>query len=243
MRFLLYVYVLREYWSIHLIPSDLPKMSELDSQYVKQGYWVNQKQGTIMGQTLTTDIRTGTFVITLLAIMTLMGMKHLWNLFTFCSYQIRANGRPSDGLFRQQQALLRSSPTPSTLLVGWIKLWFTWRRINKRAAATSSVHTFTALVFMIGSLTASIFSSNVVSTSNLEVLVSSPHCGYLDFNVEYHNSYVASIQGSSTLTHDIVFGKPNLYLAAATSILVRTFISVWRRCLVILMKPYALLPL
>jgi len=53
------------------------------------------------------------------------GAAHLWHLITFVYHQFRANGRPSDGLFRQQQALLRTLPTPSSLMVDSINLW--WR--------------------------------------------------------------------------------------------------------------------
>jgi hypothetical protein len=48
-------------------------MSELDSQYVKRGFWINEARGPIMGRTITTDTRTGTIVVALLAVLSSLG--------------------------------------------------------------------------------------------------------------------------------------------------------------------------
>ena len=166
-------------------------MSELDSRFVKRGYWVNLEQGSIMGKTITTDTRTGTVIIALLAVITSIGLKHLWNLLVFSYHQARATGRPSDGLFRQQQVLLRTLPTSSTLIAESLKLWYTWRHVSNRAFTRTLAHSTVSLIFLLGSLAVSIFSSYIVSTSNLEVLVSSPHCGY--FRDSFSQGYYASV--------------------------------------------------
>jgi hypothetical protein len=61
-----------------------------------------------------------------------------------------------------------------------LKLWYAWKGASDHALARSMIHVSVALLFAIGSLTVSIFSSSIVSTTNLEVLVNSPHCGLLD---------------------------------------------------------------
>jgi hypothetical protein len=43
---------------------------ELDSRFVKRGYWVNLSKGPVMGQTINTDTQTGAIVIALLAVVT-----------------------------------------------------------------------------------------------------------------------------------------------------------------------------
>jgi hypothetical protein len=48
-------------------------MAELSSEFVKQGLWTNLEHGPVMGKTITTDTRTGTIVISLLAIMSTVG--------------------------------------------------------------------------------------------------------------------------------------------------------------------------
>ena len=54
---------------------------ELDARFVKQGYWVNLSDGRTMGQTITTDAKTGRVVIALLAVLTALGMSHVWSGF------------------------------------------------------------------------------------------------------------------------------------------------------------------
>ncbi|KAF2200034.1 hypothetical protein GQ43DRAFT_464310 [Delitschia confertaspora ATCC 74209] len=153
-------------------------MSELDPRYIKYGYWINRSQGPIMGQTITTDSKTGSIIIALLAICTSLATSRLWHLLTFVYHQCRANGKPSNGLFRQQQALLRTLPTASSLIADSVKLAFSWKRTKNRKTSLQLLpQTVLALVFTLGSMAAGIFSSLIVRSSNLEVLVSSPFCG------------------------------------------------------------------
>jgi hypothetical protein len=94
----------------------------------------------------------------------------------------RANGRPSDGLFRQQQALLRTLPTPTSLLADSIKLYWNWRQHVDSAFVRSLIVPLVACIFAIGTLAAGIFSSLVVDTSDIEVLVKSPYCASVVLN-------------------------------------------------------------
>jgi hypothetical protein len=48
-------------------------MSELNARYVKQGLWVNEAQGQIMGRTITTTTQTGTIVVAILAVLASLG--------------------------------------------------------------------------------------------------------------------------------------------------------------------------
>jgi hypothetical protein len=157
-------------------------MSELESRFVKKGYWVNLSQGSIMGQTITTDAKTGSIIVALLAVITSLGMTHLWHLLTFFFHQSRANGRPRDGLFRHQQAILRTLPTPSSMMADSVKLWYAWRGVSDRALGRSLAHISVAFLFAAASLMVSIYSSSIVDNTNLEVLVQSPHCGRIGFS-------------------------------------------------------------
>jgi len=148
-----------------------------------------------MGQTITTDTKTASIIVAVLAVLTTLGMGHLWNLITFVFHQIRADGRPSEGVFRQQQALLRTLPTPSSFVTDSLKLVFKWKGIaSKKVLGYSMMQISVALFFAIGSLAASIFSSYAVSGSNLVVLVKSPFCGLMT-GVTYsgYNSQVMDI--------------------------------------------------
>lgn len=198
-------------------------MSELESRFVHRGYWVNEAKGPVMGQTLTTDSRTGTLIIALLAVLTSIGLNHIWHLLTYFYHQARTDGKASDGLFRQQQALLRTLPTPSTVVADSVKLWFAWRGISDRALARSLLLAVFALLFVAASLAGSIFSSYVASSFMIEVLVDSPFCGSHDGSDlgerSYHNSILSAAenfapdcQGSGNLPSrcDSIFVRPNI---------------------------------
>jgi hypothetical protein len=168
-------------------------MSEVDGRFVKLGLWTNLDQGNVMGKTITTDSTTGAIVIALMAVLSTMGRRrppcytdrilmhtgtsYLWSIFVFVYHQIRANGRPADGLFHQQQALLRTLLPPSSLMAESTKLWWCWRRKNDKVLVRSLIQFLLAASCTIGFIAASITSSFVVSTSNLEVMVHSSLCG------------------------------------------------------------------
>ena len=196
-------------------------MSELDSRYVKRGYWVNQSKGSIMGKTITTDTRSGTIIVALLAVCTGLATSHLWSVLTFLYHQYRADGKPSDGLLRQQQAILRTLPTPTSLLADSCKLWFRWGRIEskKRRDVTQQLlpQIVAGFLFVLGSLTAAIFSSYVVTSSDLEVLIRSPFCSKFYVGGGYSLYYRTRVQSlSSRYTDECYEDKTPLPVRCST---------------------------
>lgn len=155
-------------------------MSELDSRYVKKGFWINNDLNSPLSSTITTDSQTGTIIVALLAVLSTLATTHFWSLLVFFTHQARAHGRPADALFRQQQALVRSSPPPTTFLVVWSKLYWTWRKRTNRAVHRSIALFVFAFTFAILSILAGIFSSYVLTTINIPVLVDSKSCGPLN---------------------------------------------------------------
>ena len=162
-------------------------MSEVDARFVKRGVWVDQTLGPVMGRTLTTDIRTGTILIAVLAIPTSIAMSHFWNLCLFAYHQFRANGRPADGLFWQQQALLRASQPPSSFLANWVKIWWLWRGKAKHGLRRSLPHGLVAIVFTVATVAVGIFSSYAVDTTDLPILVNGPSCAPIDLELSRAN--------------------------------------------------------
>ncbi|PSN62993.1 hypothetical protein BS50DRAFT_591218 [Corynespora cassiicola Philippines] len=153
---------------------------EVETRFIKHGQWTDLDRGPVMGKTITTSTSTGNLVIAILAVLSTLGTAHLWHLVTFAIHQVRANGRPSDALFRQQQAMLRTLPTPSSVMADTIKLWWAWRHKAKRPFLRSLVLLLLALSFTATTIAASVFSSLIVSTKDLIVLVDSPKCGSVD---------------------------------------------------------------
>ncbi|KAF2866301.1 hypothetical protein BDV95DRAFT_649130 [Massariosphaeria phaeospora] len=151
-------------------------MSELDDVYVHRGLWTNWSQGPVLGRTITTDTRTGIIVISILAILSSVATTHLWHIVIFALHQIRARGCPSDLLFWQQQAILRTLPAPSALMAENVNLWWIWRKRAQCPFLRCFGHVLLAFVYVIGALSATISTSFVVQTSNVEVLVNTPFC-------------------------------------------------------------------
>jgi hypothetical protein len=155
-------------------------MSEVHSQYVKKGFWINNDQKSPMSSTITTDSQTGTVVVALLAILSTLATTHLWSLVIFVHHQLRTHNRPADALFRQQQVLLRSNPAPTSFLIEWTKLYWTWRKRTHRVFYRSIGQLLIALGFAILSVLAGIFSSYILTSSNITVLVKGALCGPLN---------------------------------------------------------------
>jgi hypothetical protein len=153
-------------------------MSQLPAQYVKRGMWINEEEGHIFGRVITADSQTGGLVVAILAVVTAFGSTHLWNLVTFFYHQMRVNNaRPLDGLYRQQQALLRTLPTPSALVSDWIRLWWAWRHRTQAPFLRSLPQILLGSLFAIATIAVSLASSYIVDTTNILVLVESPLCG------------------------------------------------------------------
>lgn len=62
-------------------------------------------------------------------------------------------------------------------MVDNVKLWWSWRNRANKALARTVVPVSLSVICAVGTIAASIASSFVVDTSNLEVLVRSPFCG------------------------------------------------------------------
>jgi len=178
-------------------------MSLLPAQYVKRGMWVNLEDGPILGRVITTDLRTGNIVVVIVAVAATFGTTHLWNLIVFIYHQLRVKEQQEDdGLFHQQQALLRTLPTAGSLMSAWIKLWWSWRKRSEKAFVRSLPHLLLGLFYAIATIAISLSTSYIISTSNIQVLVDSPNCGppILDYkNAEFNESdalYLISARGA-----------------------------------------------
>lgn len=152
-------------------------MAELDDRFVKRGYWVDWSKGSVMGQTYTVDAQTGTLIVAVLTILASVATAQLWSLLTFVLHQFRAHGTASEGLFWQQQALLRTMPTPTAFLADSFKLSWAWRSKVRHSVLRSLPVLAFAVFFTIGSIAGGISTSYAVDNSNIEVLVDSPFCG------------------------------------------------------------------
>lgn len=87
-----------------------------------------------------------------------------------------------DALFRQQQAMLRTLPTPSSVVAEAVKLWWAWRKRADRPFLRSALLVLIAILFTAMTIAASIFSSLIVKTGTIDVLVDSSRCAAVRLN-------------------------------------------------------------
>ena len=87
-----------------------------------------------------------------------------------------------DALFRQQQAILRTLPTPSSVVAEAVKLWGAWRKSADRPFLRSALLVLIAILFTAMTVAASIFSTLIVNTGTIDVLVDSTRCAAVGFN-------------------------------------------------------------
>ncbi|KAH7372353.1 hypothetical protein BKA66DRAFT_423129 [Pyrenochaeta sp. MPI-SDFR-AT-0127] len=157
----------------------------------------NIDDGPVLGRTITTDTRTGNLLVALLAVLSTLGTAHLWHLLAFAIHQVRANGQPRDALFRQQQALLRTLPTPSSVMADVLKLWWAWRKHARRPLLRSIGLVLLAFLFATATIAASVFSSLIVDGGSITVLVDSPFCGKVNPSGRAWQSYKVALENST----------------------------------------------
>lgn len=126
----------------------------------------------------------------------------------FCFHQIRADGHVSDALFHQQQALLRTLSSPTAIMTDSVKLWWYWRGNANRNLVRSSTLFLFALLFAVATITTSIFSSLIVTSTDVDVLVSSPSCGSANFSYGAV-SLVAKLETSADQYAQQCYGNNN----------------------------------
>lgn len=149
-----------------------------------------------MGQTITTDTRTGTIIVAILAILCSLASTHLWHLVTFCYHQYRvgASRFRSDAAFKQQQVLLRTLASPGAIVADFTKIYLAWRKTDSKQSLLCWLpFTIVAVVFALASIIVGILSSYIVDASNLQILVKSPFCGPLIIEPESSAQDVAGI--------------------------------------------------
>src|ERR1700733_6334066 len=91
------------------------------------GTWTNWSKGPILGATLTTASAQGFLLVSFLTLFVSMSGDHLWSILCFIMHQMNSLSTHRDGLFHQQQLLLRNSESDKTTLYDLIKITVSWR--------------------------------------------------------------------------------------------------------------------
>ena len=155
-------------------------MSETDASLIYTGFWSDESLPGVLGSKWTVKQGYANFVVALIAILVSIGVGSAWSLLLFSIHQLRATAAPRDGLFRQQQVLLRSLGNPRSISLDSIKLAKAWTVLGHKALFRCFLLAALGLIFAVGSLAAGVFSSGVISSTSLRVLVRSLDCQQLN---------------------------------------------------------------
>lgn len=149
----------------------------MSSMNVYTGLWIDWSGGRLLGATITVTAARGAFVVAFIALFVQVASSHLWDLMSFAWHQYRAASQYQDGVYRQQQVILRNSSTPAATLWNFMKVFWAWRSRAEDAFSRTLPLVVVASLYMVGVIAAGISSSRMVSTSCIVVLAQSSSCG------------------------------------------------------------------
>ena len=147
------------------------------SGYVYHGPWVNWEFGLIRGATLTIGEKNGGLLTAFIAAFVTIVGAELWKIICYALHQWRSSEGHRDGLYHQQQVILRTSPTPGG--ASWLFMQQTANWAGKVRHAIFRTLPLALLGFAyIGAVgLAAVFSSQVSKNPGAHRLILSDQCG------------------------------------------------------------------
>lgn len=151
------------------------------------GPWVNWSHGLVKGATITLSQRDGGLLTAFLATFVTIVGNELWKIICFILHQIRSRGGSQDGLYHQQQVILRTSPTPGGASWVFLKQIWPWRRRAPHAFWRTLPWAILSLIYLAAIGVAAIFSSEISKSPGSLRLIDSENCGIwtLEADSEY----------------------------------------------------------
>lgn len=134
-----------------------------------------------MGATLTLDRIEGNLLIAFTAVFVGIVTERLWRIACIMFYRARSSSKPEDGLYHQQQAVLRNSSSTFATIWSLLQLIWAWKNIGTHAFGRVLPTLLTA-VFCLGVFTvAGGFSSSISSGISDEVLLKGTNCAVMHY--------------------------------------------------------------
>ncbi|KUI69927.1 hypothetical protein VM1G_05376 [Cytospora mali] len=159
-------------------------MSTITPEDIYIGLWTDWSKGKVLGATITVTAATGVILAAFIAIFVNLAVGNLWNMVAYAIHQTRTTDSQCHPMLRQQQVILKNNTTPLATGIRLAQLLWTWPWNSQRTVFWSSL-VLTVLTFScaLGGVIAGIFSSSIVATTDIEVLLSSQNCGFWQENV------------------------------------------------------------
>ncbi|TKA30936.1 hypothetical protein B0A54_14544 [Friedmanniomyces endolithicus] len=149
---------------------------------VYKGPWVDFSHGYIQGATLTLTTRDGAFLVSFLTLYITIAGSLAWAIVAYVYHQRRANAAKDDqdGLWNQEQAILRNTGSPIKVAIELLYEWRAWRKIKKRSLRRLLIGILLALATLAIFAVAGVFAGQVTKSASNNVLIHSAGCGDWD---------------------------------------------------------------
>lgn len=99
---------------------------------VYTGLWINHVKGSTYGATLTLSRQAGNFLIAFLALYVSVTGQEFWTISRFFLHKRLSSESQSDGLYHQQQAILRNAESAPSAVRHTFSLTIAWRNRSTR---------------------------------------------------------------------------------------------------------------
>lgn len=164
--------------SVHVvfIASSLTHHTAMSS-YIYHGPWINWSHGLIAGATITLGEREGGLLTAFIATFVTIVGAELWKTVCYASHQLRSTNLPRDGLYHQQQVILRN--TGGAAGTAWLFLQQAWcwsGRVRRSLLRTLPWALFSLAYIAAVGVTA-VFSSQISKSAGSTRLLMSDDCG------------------------------------------------------------------
>ena len=169
---------------------------------IQTGFWYDYTREGLYGGTLTLSTRwSGVLLAALVTFISIVGAS-FWSLLSFILHQLRVKSGEGDGLFFQQQVVLRNPGSPLQVVLQLLKASWAWRAQRPRRLAPRRLksRTFFALLLpllvFIGFTAAGIFVGDMTRPGyGSDFLKIYPvNCGYWEMSADTPEGSSASVK-------------------------------------------------
>lgn len=158
---------------------------------IQTGFWHDYTREGVHTGTLTLSTRSSGFLLAGLVIFIGMVGASSWSILSFILHQLRAKTGEEDGLFFQQQVILRNSGSALQAVFQILRISWAWRDQRPRRLAPRRLRrrsfflTLPPLLIVIGFTTASIFVGDMIRSGygNDHLKIHPANCG--SFELQY----------------------------------------------------------
>lgn len=155
---------------------------------------MNWSYGRVQGSTFTLSLHHSAYLVAFIALFVRLAGGQLWGVIAFLASVKLSSAKPEDGLYHQQQAILRNASSPASVTWDMFKLSWFWKKTPSTVKRRTLALLFSSFTYIAAFAVAGIFSSKVASANSEVLLVPTSSCG--NWPLPYAGHYTPKKDGS-----------------------------------------------